>query len=121
MKFSLNPIILLGSCAVLAVACGPEKPTENGTTGSTTKPVEVKPRIVPPDFNPDSAYAYVKVQADMGPRIPGSKAHTACVKWMSEKLKSYGAEVVIQNGVTTTFDQKKWSVKNVIASFNPEN
>lgn len=106
---------------VLFIAsCSPTDPKENGTGTDSTKVVEI-PKVIPPDFNADSAYAYTKIQSDMGPRVPGSKAHAACVKWMSEKLKSYGATVVVQNGVVTTFDQKKWNAKNVIASFNPEN
>ena len=128
MKFSIKNLFVLSisvlfflTCTFFLSSCGPTEPIEDGTTtGSTTSVVE-KPRVVPPDFNSDSAYSYVKVQADLGPRVPGSKAHTNCVNWMSDKLKSYGAEVVVQNGVVTTFDQKKWSAKNVIASFNTEN
>lgn len=121
MKLSISKISLVVFSALFVVACGPDETHENGTTtGNTTSVVETKPRVVPPDFNADSAYAYTKLQADMGPRVPGSKAHTATVKWMSEKLKSYGATVVVQDGVVTTFDQKKWNAKNVIASFNPD-
>lgn len=122
MKLSISKYIFVSAIALIVVSCGPTETPENATTtgGSTTGTVVSKERVVPPDFNADSAYAFTKYQADLGPRVPGSKAHTAAVKWMSEKLKSYGATVVVQNGVTTTYDQKKWNVKNVIGSFNPD-
>jgi glutaminyl-peptide cyclotransferase len=77
--------------------------------------------ITPPDFNSDSAFSFIKVQADMGPRTPGSKAHETAVNYFEKKFKSYGAEVVVQKATVTTFDDKKWLCKNVIASFNPNN
>jgi len=121
MKLSISKISLVAFAAFFIVSCGPDEIHENGTTtGSTTGEVVAKEKVVPPDFNADSAYAFTKYQADLGPRIPGSKAHATAVKWMSEKLKSYGATVVVQDGVVTTFDQKRWNAKNVIASFNPD-
>jgi hypothetical protein len=103
----------------LIVSCNSEN-KDNQTTENNTA-VPTKPRVVPPEFNADSAFAYTQKQADMGPRVPGSKAHATCVNWMKEKLTQYGASVIIQDGVVTTFDQKKWNAKNVIGSFNPEN
>jgi hypothetical protein len=106
--------------ALFFIACSPENPDNppatTGTTGSEVKP---KAHITPPDFNADSAYAFVKIQADMGPRVPGSKAHELCAKFITEKLKGYKADVIEQKGTVTTFDQKKWSLKNIIASINP--
>jgi uncharacterized protein (DUF1330 family) len=126
MKNSIASKIIIGLLAVSAgvwavQSCSDPKPDPDGTTTGSTTSIPSKAHVTPPDFNADSSYAYVKVQADMGPRVPGSKAHAACVKWMSETLKKYGAEVVVQDGVVTTFDQKKWNARNVIASFNPEN
>ena len=89
MKLSISKISLVVFSAMFVVSCGPTEPIENGTTtGRTTGEVVTKERVVPPDFNSDSAYAFTKYQADLGPRVPGSKAHAAAVKWMSEKLKS---------------------------------
>ncbi len=105
-------LLVLGACS---------HPTEktDDTKNATSAEVKTKAHINAPDFNADSAYAFVKAQADMGPRTPGSKAHDACVTFMQQKLKAYGAEVIIQKGTVTTFDQKKWGLKNIIASFNP--
>jgi hypothetical protein len=105
--------ILLSSC---------NRPsTETPSAEVTTQPTESKPRIPAPDFNADSAFAFVKAQADMGPRTPGSKAHEKAAEYFENKFKEYGAEVIVQKFTATTFDQKKWLGKNVIASFDPEN
>jgi len=93
-----------------------------GDTEHPEKIVQPKtetPKVNVPDFNPDSAYAFVKAQVDFGPRVPGTKAHAACADYLTAKLKSYGFDVQIQNGTVTTFDKKKFILKNIIASFNP--
>ncbi len=109
--------LLIGSCFILLYSCDPatEKPVE-----VKTKPVESKPHINPPDFNADSAYSFVKVQADMGPRVPGTKAHEQAAVYFEKKFKEFGADVIVQKFTATTFDQKKWLGKNIIASFNPD-
>lgn len=77
-------------------------------------------KIAVPEFNSDSAYQFVKQQVDFGPRVPGTKAHAACADFMVQKLKSYNLEVTVQNGYVTTFDTKKFNLKNIIASLKPE-
>jgi hypothetical protein len=104
---------------LMFTSCNSTEEGEKKETELQTKPT--KPRVIPPEFNADSAYAFVQKQADMGPRVPGSKAHASCVTWMKDKLTQYGATVIVQDGVVATFDQKKWNAKNVIGSFNPEN
>lgn len=86
---------------------------------SETSNQEIK--LVSPDFNADSAYAYVKTQVDFGPRIPGTMAHQKCAEYLVSKLKSFGAEVKSQGAKTTTFDGKIYQLKNILASFNSGN
>lgn len=121
MKIKSN-ILLVAVVSAVVVSCQPEKPvTENTTTGETanTNTVVAKPRVIPPDFNADSAYQYIKVQADMGPRVPGSKAHDKAVAYYEKHFKNLGAEVKVQGGTMNTFDGKEWRIDNVIATFNP--
>lgn len=99
-------------------SCGPETPKQE--IDNKVEPVVTKPHIVPPDFNADSAFAFVKAQADMGPRTPGSKAHDKAVAYFEKQFKKYGAEVIIQKGNVTTYDNKPWVLKNVIATYNPK-
>jgi len=54
-----------------------------------TKPKPATKQVVIPDFNADSAYAFVKAQVDFGPRIPESEAHSHCATWLIKKFKSY--------------------------------
>ena len=74
----------------------------------------------PPKFNEDSAYLYVKTQVDFGPRVPGTLAHAKCADYFVKKLNSFGWKVQIQNASITTYDGKKFTLKNIIASYKPE-
>lgn len=100
------------------ISCGPEKPKQEEPT--TTEAESTMQRIPVPAFSADSAYAFIQKQVDFGPRIPGTKAHADCAQWLEQKLKSYLPEVITQKGTATTFDQKKYEVKNIIGSFNPQ-
>lgn len=40
-----------------------------------------------PDFNADSAYAYVANQVAFGPRVPNTAAHKACGDYLASELK----------------------------------
>jgi glutaminyl-peptide cyclotransferase len=111
-QFHLFIIILfVASCA------GDQTQKQDEVTVSV--PSTSTPKIPVPVFNADSAYAFVKQQVDFGPRIPGSKAHAACASWLENKFRSYMPDVTVQTGVVTTFDQKKYELKNIIASFKP--
>ncbi len=73
-----------------------------------------------PEFNADSAYSYVKAQVDFGPRVPNTKQHDACAKYLADKLKSYTPNVIIQKASVTAFDKTKLNIQNIIAQFNPQ-
>ena len=95
-------------------ACKNDK--KNTQESTTTEEV----KLLSPEFNADSAYAYTKAQVDFGPRIPGSTAHQKCADYLVAKLKSFGAEVKIQGAKTSTYDGKSFQLKNILASFSPE-
>ena len=81
---------------------------------------EVVVKLVSPDFNPDSAFAYTKAQVDFGPRIPSTSAHAKCAAYLVQKFKSFGANVTVQEAPAKTYDGKTHRLKNIIAAFNPE-
>ena len=61
-------IVWVAGVSMFAFSCGNDKPvTENTTTNETvnTNTVVTKPRVIPPDFNADSAFAYIKTQQDV--------------------------------------------------------
>ena len=73
-----------------------------------------------PDFNADSAYSFVKKQLDFGPRVPMTKAHDDCALWLETKIKSYNANITIQNFKSRIYDGRILDGKNIIASFNQQ-
>lgn len=106
----------------LLVACFWLLSCSNDNSGLPATSSEQPAAVLPPApvFNEDSAYAFIKTQVDFGPRVPGTEAHGRCEAYLSGKLKSYGWEVVVQNGRVTTFDGRKFNLKNVIGSYRPE-
>ena len=118
----LRMALSIAFIAIWMISCGPEKTDENSVIVGNNQQENIpkKPHVDPPVFNPDSAFAFVKTQCDMGPRIPGSKAHEQCAVWFEKKLKSYGANVIVQKTTLSTYDDKKWLCKNIIAEFNPD-
>ncbi|MEJ2004985.1 MAG: M28 family peptidase, partial [Cyclobacteriaceae bacterium] len=78
------------------------------------------PLVETPDFNSDSAYAFVQAQVDIGPRVPNTESHRRAASLFIDKFKSYGARVTEQDFTATTFDGVNADLKNIIASFYPQ-
>lgn len=89
--------------------------TGNGGGGQQPAPFEA----IAPDFNADSAYAYVERQLAFGPRIPNTGGHAACADWMAAKLKEFGAEVTVQQANVKAWDGSTFAIRNVIGSYKP--
>ncbi len=89
--------------------------------GKRERSGEEKPaRVVSvPDFNADSAYAFVSRQVAFGPRVPNTPAHRNAGDFLVATFKRYGAAVTIQEFDGVTFDGKKVFLRNIIASFYP--
>ncbi len=78
------------------------------------------PEITMPDFNPDSAYAYVARQVAFGPRVPNTPAHDACGEWLAEELARHGAEVTVQRGRVRAYDGTLLDIQNIVGTYHPE-
>ncbi len=50
------------------------------------------------EFSGEAAYRHVLAQCSMGPRVPGSKGHEKCVRYIKAMLEQYGYAVRLQNG-----------------------
>ncbi len=72
-----------------------------------------------PPFNADSAYLFVERQVKFGPRVPNTKAHDLAADYFISEFKKHGATVITQDFGTTTWDNHKVQLKNIIASYNP--
>ena len=108
-KLKYLPLLAL----VVLVACG--------NTGKTSdQPQEEETDIKAPEFNPDSAYAYVKAQCDFGPRTPNSTAHERCADWLVQKFQQFGATVIEQKDKVRAWDGELLQMRNIVASYNPD-
>lgn len=90
-----------------------------GKTPRTTAPVEVYQKVSP-DFNSDSAYAYVDKQVSFGPRVPNTPEHVACGDYLVSSLKRFGAEVHEQKVTVTAYNGTKLNARNVIGSYGTD-
>ena len=105
----------LGLALLTLAACGTD--SGSGTTrGPQNSSVE---DIATPEFNEDSAYAYVAAQVAFGPRVPNTDSHEACAGLASE-LARHGAQVTVQEGRARAFDGTILNMKNIVGSFHPE-
>ena len=105
-----NCIFLLLCCLLFACSTEPEQKTKEVP----------KVKIEVPIFNPDSAYYFVEKQVSFGPRVISSAPWKNCAIWLEKKFKTYTPNVIVQEAPITTYDGKKHTLKNIIASFSPE-
>ena len=105
-----NCIFLLLYCLLFACSTEPEQQTKEVP----------KAKIEVPIFNPDSAYYFVEKQVSFGPRVISSIPWKNCAIWLEKKFKTYTPNVIVQEAPITTYDGKKHTLKNIIASFSPE-
>ncbi len=114
LKRKYRKIFLLGILPVCLLSYGCK---EKKTQKQEQQQIELPPL---PQFNADSAYAFVKAQTGFGPRVPNSKAHIDCGDYLINKMNSWCDTVVIQSGTLTAFDNTKLNFRNIISSFNPQ-
>ncbi len=98
---------------LLAVSCSNQSKPED-------KKSQVHEVVDVPEFNRDSAYAYVEKQVMFGPRVPGSEAHAACATWLEGTMKRFADTVEVQSFRARAYNGKVLRGKNIIASFNTE-
>ena len=72
-----------------------------------------------PNFNADSAYAYIERQVSFGPRVPNSQAHTNCADYIFNKMSELADKVLVQEFDSKSESGEYYQFKNIIASFNP--
>ncbi|MDR2970449.1 MAG: M28 family peptidase [Bacteroidales bacterium] len=109
-----NTVILFVALLSLIISCNENnkpKPVKQEETISISVPL----------FNSDSAYFFVKMQTDFGPRVPNTEAHNKCAQFLQTQLEKYCDKVFVQPFVTHTFDGTKINCKNIIGSFALEN
>jgi glutaminyl-peptide cyclotransferase len=73
-----------------------------------------------PAFNRDSAYHFIEKQVSFGPRVPNTDGHKVCGDYLIQKMRSYGAQVTIQEFVEHAYNGTRLNLRNIIASYNPQ-
>lgn len=107
---------LFAAAIVLFTACNQEPK-------SSEKPAVEAPKkeiVAVPEFNADSAYAWVARQVALGPRNPGSKGHQVCGDFLVAELGRFTPYVQEQKAPIRMHDGKSFTLRNIIASFSPE-
>ena len=104
--------------ALMASACGGRKPDAAVAAESNSNAVEPAAKL--PAANADSLYAFVARQVDMGPRIPGTTGHDACVEYITARLRASGAAIEIQDTLFAPAESsvKPQRVRNITGRYN---
>ncbi|MCF8275269.1 MAG: M28 family peptidase [Flavobacteriales bacterium] len=69
-----------------------------------------------PDFQADSAYAFIKQQLAFGPRVPGTESHKKCGDHLVKTFKRYGFAVSEQVDSMKVYTGYASAFRNIIAS-----
>lgn len=108
-------ILIFALAAIILSSCGSSDKKENSSKDTT-----VVQNITVPEFNSDSAYAYVAKQVAFGPRVSGSKTQLACRDWLVSELKRHGADVTVQKASVRAYNNTILPCYNIIGSINPD-
>lgn len=103
---------LLGLCSLQS--CGGSK-----AQGQEQSSSESSPQRSAAAFSADSAYSYLRSQVALGPRTPGSSAHSSCAQWIERQLKQWGYQVQLQHFEGKDYYGKSVQGTNIIASLDP--
>ena len=115
-RFSLFSMLLcLGCFIVMLFTTACRQPSSSSS--QTQAPSHV---VDVPDFNADSAFAYVERQVAFGPRVPNTPAHRNAAEYLTTELRRHGAQVVLQDFRVRAYDGTMLDACNIIASYSPE-
>lgn len=71
-----------------------------------------------PEFDGESAFAYLTRQTDFGPRAPGTAAHSQCLLFLTTEMQKFAEAVNKQEFSHKGHEGKNILMTNVISSFN---
>lgn len=107
----MNKLLII---VVIIAFLGCSKTEKNGLQ------FEPKGRDVPA-FHADSAYQFIKLQVDLGPRVPNTYGHVKTRELLEKKLKNYaGKNFVFSQEFSEMGYADTLHMANIIAAFNPD-
>jgi hypothetical protein len=117
-KTDIFKSIFFVAVAIAFYSCGsPKKDVEP----SKPQPDAILETIEIPNFDQNKALEWVKKQVAFGPRVPNSAGHQQCGDFLIKTLQSLADTLVVQKATVVSFDEKQLKIRNIIASFDPEN
>ena len=105
-------IFIIAAVTLLLASCSNKQPSEQ--TASKTKKTTVVPQ-----FNADTAYRYVAIQTEFGPRVPETEAHALCADWLTSKMTGFADTVIVQEFRARVFNGTSIDGKNIVGVFHP--
>ena len=87
---------------------------------NSAKSVETVQETNVPEFNSDNAYGFVAAQCSYGPRVMNSVAHDSCAQYIVDTFRSFGLDVIVQEGNGKLYDGTSVKMQNIIASYNSD-
>lgn len=111
-------LLAIVAFSMLFTMCKPknQNPPDNGSGDEEM----TLPEVVVPDFSADSAFYFVKVQTDFGPRVPNGAAHEKCAAFLRERLATYCDTVYVQSFDAKAYNGTVLKSQNIIGTFNPQ-
>jgi len=94
--------LLLWVCGMGLVACGSRQ-----TSATQHRP----------EFSSDSAYQYIEAQLQYGARVPNTKSHQLCAAYIAQKLREFGAQVLVQQGQKLNYAGQPQTILNIVAHY----
>jgi Peptidase family M28 len=119
----MKPVLVtLALPAVLWVSCGQQSPHQSAIkeAAQTETVRETTLQTSIPQFDGESAFAYLVKQTSFGPRDPNSVGHRQCLEYLAATLRQFADEVQLQPFTHQGYDGKMLYLTNVIARFSPE-
>lgn len=121
-KYMKGRIAIIASIALMMLAgCSGKSNASQPTADSLTDTARTGQTRKVPTFNADSAYHYTWQQCSFGARVPNSKAHGKCLKYICGELERMGAKVNRQETTLIAYDGTRLQSTNIIASYYPDN
>jgi Zn-dependent M28 family amino/carboxypeptidase len=71
-----------------------------------------------PRFDGKRSFDYLKAQTAFGPRNPGSASHERCKDYLAQELRRFTTAVNLQQFSHTGYRGERYTMTNIIASFN---
>src|SRR5262249_38998989 len=119
MIFRRLSFFCIFSATVLLSACKKEEPATPQPAPNAAPPAQALPPKPGPAFNADRALAEVDTQVSFGPRVPNSAGHDEEVEWLQQALLQCTPNVSVQAFTHQGYDEVL-SLRNIVASFNPQ-